>query len=128
MQANAIEYSIQHTKKDGNYEEEKMQAIQTSVTDIIICGGDGTINSIARYFVNTNIRIGIIPMGSGNGLAYALGIPKNIHKAIDIIVEGKSAPIDSFQVNNHFACMLSGIGLDATIAHRFPEQNLNKYT
>ena len=47
MQANAIDYRIQNTKKDGNYEAEKQQAIQTSVTDIIICGGDGTINSIA---------------------------------------------------------------------------------
>lgn len=122
MHQHGLDFSIRHTLKEGNYEKEKQYAIQSSVTDIIICGGDGTINTIARYFVQTNIRIGIIPMGSGNGLAYALGIPNSIHKALDIIVKGNSALIDAFLVNDHFACMLSGIGLDAAIAHRFAEQ------
>ena len=122
MHRHGLDFSIRHTRKDGNYEKEKQDAIYSSVTDIIICGGDGTINTIARYFMQTDIRIGIIPMGSGNGLAYALGIPNKIHEALDVIVKGNCSLIDTFRVNNHFACMLSGIGLDAAIAHRFAQQ------
>lgn len=97
-------------------------ALQKGITDIIICGGDGTINSVASFFTDTDIRLGIIPMGSGNGLAYALRIPMNAQKALDIILQGKAGYIDAFQVNGRFACMLAGLGLDAQIAHDFSEQ------
>ncbi len=122
MSSVGFDYVIQHTRKDGKYEAVKEDALRSNVTDVIICGGDGTINTIARYFVNTDIRVGIIPMGSGNGLAYALGIPNNVKKALDIIIHGNSSRIDTFRVNDHFACMLSGVGLDAAIAHRFAQQ------
>jgi diacylglycerol kinase (ATP) len=115
-------FSVIHTRKDGDYTSEKERAFREGITDIIICGGDGTINSIASFFSGTDIRLGIIPLGSGNGLAYALQIPMNIQKALDIIVHGKAGHIDAFQVNGRFACMLAGIGLDAQIAHDFSLQ------
>ena len=57
-------------------------SIKEGATIIVACGGDGTINEVASCLVNTNIVLGIMAMGSGNGLASNLKIPKNIKKII----------------------------------------------
>lgn len=61
-------------------------------------------------------------MGSGNGLAFAAGISRIPTKALDIIFNGKPKPVDGFFLNNHFSCMLSGLGFDAQVAHDFSQQ------
>lgn len=122
MRAQRLSYQIRPTQQNGNYEALKNEAIANGVTDVIICGGDGTVNEIAAYFQYTDIHLGIIPMGSGNGLALAAGIPLSITKALSLILTGSTKCIDAFTVNGRFACMLSGIGLDAQIAHDFSKQ------
>jgi YegS/Rv2252/BmrU family lipid kinase len=68
---------------------------------------------------DTKVNFGIIPVGSGNGLALAAGISRNSKKAIALILNGKATPIDAFLINDQFSCMLSGIGFDAQVAHDF---------
>jgi diacylglycerol kinase (ATP) len=92
------------------------------ITDIVICGGDGTVSAVAAALTGTGVRIGIIPMGSGNGLAFAAGIPKAPARALDIIFAGKASWIDAFRINGRFSCMLCGIGFDAEVAHDFASQ------
>ena len=58
------------------------ESIKEDAHIIVACGGDGTINEIASCLINTPVILGIIPIGSGNGLASNLQIPKNIDKAI----------------------------------------------
>ncbi|MCG7858985.1 diacylglycerol kinase, partial [Flavihumibacter sediminis] len=67
-------------------------------------------------------NFGIVPCGSGNGLAYCAGIPKNPQKAIELAFTGKARYIDAFLVNEQFACMLCGLGFDAKVAHDFAQQ------
>jgi diacylglycerol kinase family enzyme len=76
------------------------------------------------------VQFGIIPCGSGNGLAFSAGIPKNPEKALQIIFKGKSEWCDAFFINETFACMLVGLGLDAQVAHDFandPQRGLTTY-
>ncbi|HPH85253.1 MAG TPA: YegS/Rv2252/BmrU family lipid kinase [Ferruginibacter sp.] len=94
-----------------------------NITDVIICGGDGTVNQVGASLLNVDVNVGIIPMGSGNGLAFAAGIPKNPGKALDVIIQGKAAYIDAFYINNIFSCMLCGLGFDAQVAHDFAKQS-----
>jgi diacylglycerol kinase family enzyme len=68
------------------------------------------------------VDFGIIPTGSGNGLALAAGIPRDVNKALDLILNGKPSRVDAFTINGHFSCMLSGIGFDAKVAHDFAKQ------
>jgi diacylglycerol kinase family enzyme len=68
------------------------------------------------------VNFGIIPCGSGNGLAFAAKISKQPAKALDTVFTGKASLIDGFYVNRQFACMLCGIGFDAKIAHEFARQ------
>ena len=84
-----------------------------------MAGGDGTVNHVVSALAGTNVNFGIIPMGSGNGLAFCAGIPKNPKKALDIIFLGQSGFVDAFKINNRFSCMLSGLGFDAQVAYDF---------
>jgi YegS/Rv2252/BmrU family lipid kinase len=117
-----IPFEILHSNAaaDYNYLIEKI-SIQ-KITDIIVCGGDGTVNQIAHALLGVDVNIGIIPMGSGNGLALAAGIPKNALKALSVIFNGKANYIDSFYINEKFSCMLCGLGFDAQVAHDFAKQ------
>ncbi len=117
-----ISYEILHTNATGDYAYLKEKIITEKITDIIVCGGDGTVNQIAAALQGIPVNIGIIPMGSGNGLALAAKIPRRIDKALEIIFAGKAEHIDSFHINNRFSCMLCGLGFDAQVAHDFAKQ------
>jgi diacylglycerol kinase (ATP) len=128
-QAN-VTFSIEHSRADGNYASLKEKISNESVTDVVIAGGDGTISTVVAAIKDLTVNIGIIPRGSGNGLALAAGISKDINKAIDIIFNGNAQKVDAFLINNQFSCMLSGIGFDAQVAHEFDRQmqrGLKKY-
>lgn len=92
------------------------------VTDVVIAGGDGTVSQVVDNLMDFNLNFGIIPCGSGNGLAHSAGIPKKPAKALDIIFNGNASAVDGFYVNGHFACMLCGLGFDAKVAHDFARQ------
>ncbi len=120
--AQRIDYSILPTNKEGDYSFLRELIKNDGVTDIIICGGDGTVNAVASALMGITVNIGIIPMGSGNGLAFTAGIPKKPGKALDIIFAGKASFIDGLYINDQFSCMLCGIGFDAQVAHEFARQ------
>jgi diacylglycerol kinase (ATP) len=128
--AAGIPYSIHHSVINGDYSFLYPVIEEQGVTDVVIAGGDGTINQVLNSVRGFDIQFGIIPTGSGNGLAFSAGIPKAKDKALDIIFKGKSLPTDAFQINGRFACMLCGLGLDAQVAHDFakdPRRGLKTY-
>lgn len=115
----AIDFDILHTNAAGDYDYFKDKIEKDSITDIVMVGGDGTVNQVVSSLHETGINFGIIPLGSGNGLAFGAGIPKNPAKALDIIFEGNIGYVDAFTINGRFSCMLSGLGFDAQVAHDF---------
>ena len=114
-----ISYDIDYTNATGNYTLLKEKVIADRFTDIIIVGGDGSVNQIVQAFAELRLRFGILPVGSGNGLARAAGIPTKIKRALQVIIEGNTMPVDAFSINDRFSCMLSGLGFDAQVAHNF---------
>jgi len=122
-QAANIPFQILPTNREANYDFLREKIASEQVTDIVICGGDGTVNQVANALINIVVNIGIVPMGSGNGLAFAAKIPRGATKALEIIFTGKSAFIDSLLINGRFSCMLSGLGFDAQVAHDFAKQS-----
>jgi diacylglycerol kinase (ATP) len=117
-----IPFEILPTNAEGNYYFLKEKIDKEDITDIIICGGDGTVSKVAAALIDLPVNVGIIPMGSGNGLALAAKIPRHIDKALEVIFLGKAAYIDSFFINTTFSCMLCGLGFDAQVAHDFAKQ------
>jgi diacylglycerol kinase (ATP) len=120
--AKNIPFEILHTNAEGNYIYLREKIATEKITDLIVCGGDGTVNQLANAVQGIDVNIGIIPMGSGNGLALAAKIPKKPARALEVILKGHSVYIDSFYVNKKFSCMLCGLGLDAAVAHDFAKQ------
>ena len=103
---------------------------EESITDIVVAGGDGTLSQVVGSLMNENVNFGVIPCGSGNGLAMTAGISKEPLKALNIIFRNKARPVDGFYINDHFSCMLTGIGFDAKVAHEFarqPKRGLKTY-
>ncbi|HWN88299.1 MAG TPA: YegS/Rv2252/BmrU family lipid kinase [Chitinophagaceae bacterium] len=125
-----IPFFIFPSVADGNYSFLHSIINEEKITDIVIAGGDGTISSVVGSLLNEDVDFGIIPCGSGNGLAHTAKISKQPAKALDIIFNGKASAIDGFFVNDRFACMLAGLGFDAKVAHEFadhPKRGLMTY-
>src|SRR2546421_1124314 len=116
---NNIPFEILPTVESGDYEFLQQKIREEKITDIVICGGDGSVNQVVYPLAKTGVRFGVIPMGSGNGLALAAKISRTPKRALDIIFAGNAREIDGFMVNKQFACMLCGLGFDAAIAHQF---------
>ena len=119
-EAAGIDYDIIPSVADGNYKH-LLPLIEEGVTDIVACGGDGTINALVASLQNAPVNIGIVPLGSGNGLALTAGIATQPAKALQVIFGGKTMPVDGFTINGRFSCMLSGIGFDAQVAYNFSQ-------
>ncbi|HVY73818.1 MAG TPA: YegS/Rv2252/BmrU family lipid kinase [Puia sp.] len=114
-----FDFEILSTRADGDYAFLPKKVKEEQITDIVVCGGDGTVNSVVRAVQGVDVNIGIIPLGSGNGLAFAARIPRQITRALNVIFEGQAFPTDAFYINDEFSCMLCGIGYDAQVAHEF---------
>jgi len=120
--ASAILPEFHVTNAKGQYPELENLIREEKILDVVAVGGDGTIRQVAKALRHLPVRFGLIPMGSGNGLALAAGIPKDPEKATDIVIKGNHAPVDAFLINGEFSCMLSGIGFDAKVAHEFAQE------
>ena len=114
--ADAKGYKVVFTEYAGHAEV----LARESTEDIVVAvGGDGTVNEVARGIIGTNKTLGIIPCGSGDGLARHLGIPHNLDRAIKRIECGESKPIDVAEVNGRLFLSVCGVGFDATVSKEF---------
>ncbi|MCX6556173.1 MAG: diacylglycerol kinase family lipid kinase [Candidatus Aminicenantes bacterium] len=82
-------------------------------------GGDGTVNSVAASLLHTNKTLGILPGGSGNGLARNLNIPLSWRRALDTLINGRDVLIDAGKINHILFFNVAGIGLDGLISKKF---------
>jgi len=94
---------------------------------VVAVGGDGTVNEIASGLVNTNRRMGIIPFGSGNGLARFLGIPMDVVKAIKTLNSQHVEAIDAATMNGQWFFNMAGLGFDAHIAEIFSHDTVRGF-
>ncbi|HRO70072.1 MAG TPA: YegS/Rv2252/BmrU family lipid kinase [Chitinophagaceae bacterium] len=123
-----IPFHIFPSVASGDYSFLQPIILEEKITDVVIAGGDGTVSQVVNSLMNERVNFGIIPCGSGNGLALAAKIPKRPEKALDIIFKGEASAIDGFYVNDQFACMLCGLGFDAKVAHEFAKQPKRGFT
>jgi diacylglycerol kinase (ATP) len=110
------------TKCKNDEIELTQKAIKLGANKIIAVGGDGTINKVASVLIETDIPMGIIPMGSGNGLARHLKIPLTVEKALNKAMHGKHIKIDACSINDKYSFCTSGIGFDALVADIFEKR------
>ncbi|WP_373511396.1 diacylglycerol kinase family protein [Persicitalea sp.] len=90
---------------------------------VVAVGGDGTVNEVARALLHSDTALGILPLGSGNGLARHLGIPLTLPAALDHLWKSAPTTIDSATLNFQPFFCVAGLGFDAHVSHVFGQQS-----
>ncbi len=121
IDTNKYDYYVEYTKGPGHATEICMIHVENGTDIIVAVGGDGSVNEIAKGISGTNVILGIIPAGSGNGLAHHLKIPRQFKQAIDIINQGKVIRMDTGSINDKLFVSIAGIGFDGLVARKFAE-------
>jgi YegS/Rv2252/BmrU family lipid kinase len=119
LSANGIHIDIANTTCRGDATRISHEAIAAGYDAILACGGDGTVNETARALVGSGVTMGIIPAGSGNGLARHISLPIDPMLSLNTIIDGHTSECDYGTVNNiPFFCTF-GVGFDAAVSDRF---------
>lgn len=105
-------YQIKISKNEKHLKKLAAVAIDLNVDVIIACGGDGTVSKIGQIIINKKVKLGIIPIGSGNGISSHFDIPYNFRKALKLIVKGKSKKMDIGKVDNKYFFSNIGFGIE----------------
>ena len=119
LDKNKFIYDIIFTKYSGHAKLIAKEAIKENYQILVAVGGDGTVNEISSELIYSDLILGIIPAGSGNGFAFHFGIHKNIKRSILQLNNSKTETIDSGEINDFPFVNVSGIGFDAHIAKLF---------
>ena len=121
LDSKCFDVSIRMTEHKGHAVEITRQCVEEGCDVVVAVGGDGTVNEVARSLTHTNTALGIIPCGSGNGLARHLCIPMNPRKAIEIINRCEIETFDYGVINGIPFFCTCGMGFDAFISLKFAE-------
>lgn len=112
-----FEYGIWHTERAGHATELARQAVREGCEIIVAVGGDGSINEVAAGLVGSEAVLGIIPAGSGNGLAMHLGYGRNIDGAVKKLNTATVRTIDCGLLNGRPFFNIAGIGFDGMVSN-----------
>lgn len=113
------DYEVAYTERAGHATEIASKAAQSGSLIAVAVGGDGTVNEVARGLIHTQTALGIIPCGSGNGLARHLGISMKAESAIKTLQEADIKPCDYGLINEHPFFCTAGVGFDAEVSDKF---------
>ncbi|GHS87526.1 hypothetical protein FACS1894201_08820 [Bacteroidia bacterium] len=114
-----FETTIYNTQGIGDATRAAADFVAHKFETIVAVGGDGTINEIAQALINTDVAMGIVPCGSGNGLARHLKIPSMQYKALSLIKQGETQIVDYCTINDKTFVCTAGIGFDALVGYKF---------
>ena len=112
---------IRFTQRPGHATDLAKQAIKQGYYGVLAIGGDGTINEVAAALRDSDTALGIIPNGSGNGLARHLNIPIDVKRALEEINNDRIEQFDYCMANQHPFFCTCGVGFDAHVSARFAE-------
>lgn len=119
MEASRFDVKIWYTKFRGHAGQIARKAVEEGIKVVVAVGGDGTVNEVARCLIHTNTALGIIPCGSGNGLARHLFIPMNPEGALQVLSTCTIEVLDYGMINDTPFFCTCGLGFDAFVSSKF---------
>lgn len=117
--AASVACEVHVTTHGGHAREIATAAVAQGASMVVAWGGDGTINEVGGALAGTNVALGIIPAGSGNGFAHDLGVPHAPSSAVDIILHGQDRLVDVGELDGRPFFNIAGVGFDALVAQLF---------
>jgi YegS/Rv2252/BmrU family lipid kinase len=122
--ARGVDAEIFVTDRPGHARELTTAALDRGVTTVVAWGGDGTVNEVASVLAFRDATLAIVPSGSGNGLASELMVSRDPERAFETAISGRVCRIDAGELDRHLFFNIAGIGIDASVAHRFAADGL----
>jgi diacylglycerol kinase (ATP) len=122
-----LTFQFLKTEYPGHASELAKESASRGDTTCFAAGGDGTMNEVARGLIGSKTSLGIIPLGSGNGLARHLKIPLNLEEAIIRQLKGNSKPMDHGEINSKKFFLAAGIGFEGVVTNRFSKKQLRGF-
>ena len=119
MEASRFDVKIWYTEFRGHAGQIARKAVEEGIKVVVAVGGDGTVNEVARCLIHTNTALGIIPCGSGNGLARHLFIPMNPEGALQVLSTCTIEVLDYGMINDTPFFCTCGLGFDAFVSSKF---------
>jgi diacylglycerol kinase (ATP) len=127
LRKEGVEVDFHITRHSGHAIELAAEAVQKGFDLVVAVGGDGTVIEVAQGLIGSRIPMGIVPWGSGNGLAFDLGIPAGLRKCTKVLVHGTDNQLDFCRFNDqHFVCT-AGIGFNAQIAAKMNQSSVRGF-
>lgn len=123
LDSHRFEWTICQTERRGHAAAFANKASNEGVDIAVAVGGDGTVNEVARSLIHTETALGIIPCGSGNGLARHLYIPMNPDGALQVLSDCHIEKLDFGMIDQEPFFCTCGVGFDAFISDRFAKSN-----
>ena len=121
--SSGVEFDIVHTTHRGH--ARSIAENYRGVADVVVAvGGDGTVNEVGTGLIGSRTALGIVPCGSGNGLARELDIPLRVSQAIDVVAECNTRKIDVMLIDGQVSLNVAGVGFDAYISHLFAKKKV----
>jgi YegS/Rv2252/BmrU family lipid kinase len=109
-------FDVMETRGPGDAERFARDAAAQGYRSVVAVGGDGTVGEVITGLAGTGVPLGIIPKGTGNQVAFNLGIPRSIEHAVDVVVNGDEVPMDLGQVvGGRYFAVAAGTGWDAAV-------------
>jgi diacylglycerol kinase (ATP) len=124
--SHSLEYDLRIYYTNGKDDPETIRAMVEALTPerIVVAGGDGTISMVAQAVYGIDIKLGIIPAGSANGLATDFSLPGLLREAIDVAFGDHTICIDAVSINNEISLHLSDIGLNALLVRNYEKSDI----
>jgi YegS/Rv2252/BmrU family lipid kinase len=117
IQEHDVSFQFSQSAEDGA--TKVARAIERGTDTVLVVGGDGMVNTIGSQLVNTDVRLGVIPAGSGNGFARHFGIPLHPHAAAEALLNGHTKKIDVGKVNDRLFFITCSMAWDAALVEAF---------
>jgi YegS/Rv2252/BmrU family lipid kinase len=122
--SHGVDAQVVVSERPGHAHDLAAAALAAGITTVLAWGGDGTLNQVGSALAFRDAVLGVIPSGSGNGLARELGIPLTAPEAFAVAVGGHERTIDGGELDGHLFFNVAGLGLDARVAHAFAAPGL----
>lgn len=126
LRERGLEPDVRPTAAAGDASRWAREAVDQGAALVVAWGGDGTINEVASALVHTGLPLGIVPAGSGNGLASDLCLPVDPSRALAVATAGVDRRIDAGEIHESFFFNIAGIGVDAVVAARFAARGMRR--
>lgn len=127
LDSSKYRYQLRYTEYAGHARELASEAVSLDVSMVVAVGGDGTMNECAGALVGSSTALGLIPLGSGNGLARDLGIPSHPQKAVQMLNNHQTKYLDCGVINQWKFFCTAGVGFDAYVSEKFENQQIRGF-